>query len=60
LLLDTEGAEEDVAVEVVFHRLCHGEIIGGGGREVVRVDGAGIKEAGAECVSKQVAQLQGK
>ncbi len=29
-LLDAEGAKEDAAVGVVFHRLCHGERIGGG------------------------------
>ena len=29
-LLYTEGAEEDAAVGVVFHGLCHGERIGGG------------------------------
>ena len=29
-LLDAEGAEEDAAVGVVLHGLCHGERIGGG------------------------------
>ncbi len=29
-LLDAEGAEEDAAVGVVFHGLCHGERIGSG------------------------------
>ena len=29
-LLDAEGAEEDAAVGVVFHGLCHGDRIGGG------------------------------
>ena len=39
-LLYTEGAEEDAAVGVVFHGLCHGERIGGGvGKLCVGADG---------------------